>query len=66
MGVGAGGSSVFVDLVGAANGNVGFFLVLEFSFALSFALRFTPPMSFGFSVGDGEREVFALTLGFAL
>ena len=46
--------------VGDGNGGTEPLLLFEFSFALSFALRFIPPMSSGFSPGDGVAEVFEL------
>jgi len=59
LGVG-GGASESTDLVGEGNGRFEGFLVFEFSFALSLALRFTPPMSFGLSLTSGATEVFVL------
>jgi hypothetical protein len=58
VGEGSGGSASTCR-VGEGKGKVAF-LVLEFSFALSLALRFTPPMSFGLSLTSGETEVFVL------
>jgi hypothetical protein len=57
LGDGCGGGSS-ADLVGEGEG-AGFF-VFELSFALSLALRFTPPISAGLSVAAGEAEVLAL------
>jgi len=54
------GGATSTDRVGEGSGSVADFLLLEFSFALSLALRFTPPMSVGESPAKGEAEVFAL------
>ena len=58
LGDGSGGSAS--TCVGEGKGAIGTFLVFEFSFAFSLALRFTPPMSSGLAPDTGEPEVLAL------
>jgi hypothetical protein len=55
-----GGGSASTDRVGEGNGKFEGFLVFEF--ALSLALRFTPPVSPGLSLTSGETEGFVLVL----
>ena len=60
----AGGTSISTCRVGAGEGNAGAFLLL-FSFVLTLAFRLTPGAWLGFSVGEGDAEILALTFGFA-
>ncbi len=54
------GGSISTNRVGEGKGKVAGFFVFEFSFVLSLALRFMPPISPGLSLVAGEAEVFAL------
>ena len=47
------GGTASADRVGEGKGG------LVFEFLLSLALRFTPPMSLGFSLGSGVADVLA-------